>query len=128
MVNDPVTKRTPDTIQFFGKTLDGSSITMCETLSATGGSLKTRLETKIHIPTSQQRLTYNTEIQNYTTLQEISLQPNGTIHLSLYLGGGMNKDSGPQQAQQSLYSPNDTSNPLIHAHDLGILLTHSSEG
>jgi hypothetical protein len=87
-----------DTIQFFAKTLNGSSITFRESRCTTGGQFKVRLEAKPGIPASQQRLNNgSTEIQDSGTLQEISLPDNGTIHLSLSLNGGMKKGNTQKQ-------------------------------
>jgi hypothetical protein len=54
----PAAKQTSDTIQFFVKNLDGSSITMIDTFASTGEQLKARLEKKTNIPSSNQRLIY----------------------------------------------------------------------
>ena len=82
-------KPVTEMIQFFVATLDGSSITMFDSLDTTGGQLKARLETKTGIPAAQQILSYTTEIQDLVTLREISLPAKGTIHMSLLLPGGM---------------------------------------
>ena len=120
LVQGPRTpKEDTDVIQFFVKTLDGSSITMRDSLDATGGQLKARLEAKTGIPAVQQRLTYIKEIQDLDTLREISLPANGTIHMSLRLTGGMEKANTQRQV---------TCNTSIYVRSLGISVTRTLQG
>ena len=112
-------KASTNTIQFFVKTLEGDSITICESLCTTGGQLKARLEVKTGIPAAQQRLTYIKKIEDFATLREISLPDKGTIHMSLYLKGGMEKENTKKQNMH---------NVSIHVHTLDLSVTHSSQG
>ena len=92
-------KLVKEMIQFFVSTPDGKSITLLDSIDATGGQLKARLEAKIGIPAAQQILTYTEEIQDSTTLREISLPAKGTIYMSLRLIGGAEKERTPTLTQ-----------------------------
>ena len=92
-------KLVKEMIQFFVSTPDGKSITLLDSIDATGGQLKARLEAKIGIPAAQQILTYTEEIQDSTTLREISLPAKGTIYMSLRLIGGPEKERTPTLTQ-----------------------------
>jgi hypothetical protein len=94
---DLTIKLVTEMIQFSVRDLDGSSITMFDSIDTTGGQLKARLEVKTGILAAQQILTYTKEIQDSTTLREISLPDKGTIHMSLRLTGGMVKENTSKQ-------------------------------
>jgi hypothetical protein len=86
-------------IQFSVSTPDGSSITMLDSIDGTGGQLKARLEVKTGVLAAHQILTYTEEIQDSTTLREISLPAKGTIHMSLRLIGSAEKERTPTPTQ-----------------------------
>jgi hypothetical protein len=69
MLHQAVTSIT-ETIQFSVSTPDGSSITMFDSIDATGAQLKARLEVKTGVLAAQQILTYTEEIQDSTTLRK----------------------------------------------------------
>ena len=96
---DLTIKLITEMIQFSVRTPDGSSITMLDSIDATGGQLKARLEVKTGILAAQQILTYTEEIQDFTTLWEISLPAKGIIHMSLRLIGGTEKERAPTSTQ-----------------------------
>jgi hypothetical protein len=102
-------KTDTDMIQFFVKTLNGSSLTMRDSHDTTGGQLKARLQAKTGIPADQQRLTYIKEIRDLATLREISLQDSGTIHMSLRLKGGMEEANTQRQIQATPQSTSEAS-------------------
>ncbi len=101
------------------KTLNGSSLTMRESRDTTGGQHKARLEARTGIPAVQQRLTYTREIQDISTLREISLPVDGTIHMSLRLKGGMEKANTKKQI---------TCNTSFYVRSLGISVTRTPQG
>jgi hypothetical protein len=113
----PAQPQTTDTemIQFFVQTLNGSSLTMRESRDTTGGELKARVQVRTGIPVNQQRLTYIKDIQDIATRREISLQENGTIHISLRLIGGMEKAVTIRQIRCD----------SIYVRCLGISVTHT---
>jgi len=102
-------------IPFFVRDLAGRSMTMRVSPLSTIGQLKVRLEQRIVIPTTQQRLIYRTETQDPDTLQEIGLAPNGTNHLSILLNGGMETDGAQEQVEMRL-ALHDNSEIHFSAH------------
>jgi hypothetical protein len=111
-------KMDTEMVQFFVQNLNGSSLTMCESYDTTGGQLKARVKIRTGIPAAQQRLTYTSDIQDLTTLREISLPENGTIRISLRLFGGMDTTATTRQIRGN----------TIYARDIGISVTHTSQG
>jgi hypothetical protein len=111
-------KMDAEMVQFFVQNLNGSSLTMCESYDTTGGQLKARVQIRTGIPAAQQRLTYNSDIQDLATLREISLLEKGTIRISLRLFGGMETTAKTRQIQ------GDT----IYARDIGISVTRTLQG